>query len=96
MKKLMPWWPRAVKPEQFRQVYIPMFDLGVTEKAASPLYDWRPHVVLISAVRRTGKGHWLHLVHTLTGMRPLAILPDNITTDHLSPSNAIMMDSGSR
>jgi len=26
-------------------------------------------------------------------MRPLAILPDNITTDHLSPSNAIMMDS---
>ncbi len=27
----------AVKPEQFRKVYIPMFDLGVTEKAASPL-----------------------------------------------------------
>ena len=23
---------------------------------------------------------------TLRGMRPLAILPDNITTDHLSPS----------
>jgi aconitase A len=30
---------------------------------------------------------------TLKGMRPLAILPDNITTDHLSPSNAIMLDS---
>ena len=29
----------------------------------------------------------------LKGMRPLAILPDNITTDHLSPSNAIMLDS---
>lgn len=27
---------------------------------------------------------------TLRGMRPLAILPDNITTDHLSPSNAIL------
>jgi aconitate hydratase len=26
-------------------------------------------------------------------MRPLAILPDNITTDHLSPSNAILLDS---
>jgi aconitate hydratase len=26
-------------------------------------------------------------------MRPLAVLPDNITTDHLSPSNAIMLDS---
>ena len=29
----------------------------------------------------------------LKGMRPLAVLPDNITTDHLSPSNAIMLDS---
>ncbi|MCF5224006.1 Fe/S-dependent 2-methylisocitrate dehydratase AcnD, partial [Pseudomonas syringae] len=27
------------------------------------------------------------------GMRALAVLPDNITTDHLSPSNAIMLDS---
>src|SRR5438067_13657837 len=26
-------------------------------------------------------------------MRPLAVLPDNITTDHLSPSNAIMANS---
>jgi aconitate hydratase len=26
-------------------------------------------------------------------MRPLAVLGDNITTDHLSPSNAIMLDS---
>src|SRR5690554_8203617 len=29
----------------------------------------------------------------MTGMRPLAVLGDNITTDHLSPSNAIMADS---
>ncbi len=27
------------------------------------------------------------------GMRPLAVLGDNITTDHLSPSNAILPDS---
>src|SRR3546814_20418790 len=26
-------------------------------------------------------------------MRPLAVLPDNITTYHLSPSNAILLDS---
>ena len=32
-------------------------------------------------------------VRTLKGMRPLAILPDNITTDHLSPSNAIQLNS---
>lgn len=81
----------AVKPEQFRKVYIPMFDLGVTEKAASPLYDWRPQSTYI---RRPP--YWegaLAAPRTLANMRPLAILPDNITTDHLSPSNAIMMDS---
>ena len=43
---------KAVKPEQFNAVYIPMFD-----------------------------------------ERPLAVLGDNITTDHLSPSNAILGDS---
>lgn len=82
---------QAVKPEQFRKVYIPMFDLGVTEKAASPLYDWRPQSTYI---RRPP--YWegaLAAPRTLANMRPLAILPDNITTDHLSPSNAIMMDS---
>ena len=81
----------AVKPEQFRKVYIPMFDLGVTEKAASPLYDWRPQSTYI---RRPP--YWegaLAAPRTLANMRPLAILPDNITTDHLSPSNAIMMES---
>lgn len=81
----------AVKPEQFRKVYIPMFDLGVTEEAESPLYDWRP---MSTYIRRPP--YWegaLAAPRTLTNMRPLAILGDNITTDHLSPSNAIMMDS---
>lgn len=81
----------SVKPEQFRQIYIPMFDLGDKEKAASPLYDWRP---MSTYIRRPP--YWegaLAGARTLKGMRPLALLPDNITTDHLSPSNAIMMDS---
>ena len=80
-----------VKPEQFKQVYIPMFDLDAGEKAESPLYDWRPQSTYI---RRPP--YWegnMAAVRALKGMRPLAILPDNITTDHLSPSNAIMMDS---
>ncbi|RDB41902.1 Fe/S-dependent 2-methylisocitrate dehydratase AcnD [Halomonas sp. DQ26W] len=80
-----------VKPEQFKQVYIPMFDLGAFEPAESPLYDWRPQSTYI---RRPP--YWegnMAAVRALKGMRPLAILPDNITTDHLSPSNAIMMDS---
>ncbi|MGE8593617.1 MAG: Fe/S-dependent 2-methylisocitrate dehydratase AcnD [Acinetobacter faecalis] len=83
----------AVKPEQFKKVYIPMFDLGIAEKASSPLYDWRPQSTYI---RRPP--YWegaLAAPRTLANMRPLAILGDNITTDHLSPSNAIVLDSAS-
>ncbi|MCO8096578.1 Fe/S-dependent 2-methylisocitrate dehydratase AcnD [Acinetobacter lwoffii] len=83
----------AVKPEQFKKIYIPMFDLGVNEKATSPLYDWRPQSTYI---RRPP--YWegaLAAPRTLSNMRPLAILGDNITTDHLSPSNAIVLDSAS-
>ncbi|MFE8033613.1 Fe/S-dependent 2-methylisocitrate dehydratase AcnD [Thiohalocapsa marina] len=82
---------RCVKPEQFRQVYVPMFDLGTVDQARSPLYDWRPQSTYI---RRPP--YWegaLAGERTLRGMRPLAVLPDNITTDHLSPSNAILSDS---
>ncbi|WP_312597816.1 Fe/S-dependent 2-methylisocitrate dehydratase AcnD [Stutzerimonas nitrititolerans] len=81
----------SVKPEQFRQVYIPMFDLGAVQEAESPLYDWRP---MSTYIRRPP--YWegaLAGERTLKGMRPLAVLPDNITTDHLSPSNAILADS---
>ncbi len=83
----------AVKPEQFKKVYIPMFDLGIAEKASSPLYDWRAQSTYI---RRPP--YWegaLAAPRTLANMRPLAILGDNITTDHLSPSNAIVLDSAS-
>nr|WP_090439551.1 Fe/S-dependent 2-methylisocitrate dehydratase AcnD [Pseudomonas benzenivorans] len=81
----------SVKPEQFKQIYIPMFDLGTIQEAESPLYDWRP---MSTYIRRPP--YWegaLAGERTLKGMRPLAILPDNITTDHLSPSNAILLDS---
>jgi len=80
-----------VKPEQFIQVYEPMFDLGARERAESPLYDWRPTSTYI---RRPP--YWegaLAGERTLKGMRPLAVLGDNITTDHLSPSNAILPTS---
>ena len=80
-----------VKPEQFIQIYDPMFDLGTREKADSPLYAWRPQSTYI---RRPP--YWegaLAGERTLKGMRPLAVLGDNITTDHLSPSNAILASS---
>ena len=87
----------SVKPEQFRQVYIPMFEAraGATEPV-SPLYDWRAQS---TDIRRPpnwdheGQGALAASPRTLKAMRALAVLGDNITTDHLSPSNAIMLDS---
>lgn len=82
----------SVKPEQFRQVYIPMFAIHEdTGPKVEPLYDWRE---MSTYIRRPP--YWegaLAGARSLSGMRPLAVLPDNITTDHLSPSNAIMLDS---
>ncbi|MEE5172122.1 Fe/S-dependent 2-methylisocitrate dehydratase AcnD [Pseudomonas alliivorans] len=100
--RLMDLWPTdeeidavvqaSVKPEQFRQVYIPMFAIEEhTGPKVEPLYDWR---AMSTYIRRPP--YWegaLAGERTLKGMRPLAVLPDNITTDHLSPSNAIMLNS---
>ncbi|MEH0761102.1 Fe/S-dependent 2-methylisocitrate dehydratase AcnD [Vibrio sp. 16] len=82
---------KHVKPEQFKQVYIQMFKLDESERSQSPLYDWRPKSTYI---RRPP--YWegaLAGERSLSGMRPLAVLGDNITTDHLSPSNAILASS---
>lgn len=83
---------QSVKPEQFRKVYNPMFDLKVEYgEKNNPLYDWRPQTTYI---RRPP--YWegaLAGERTMRGMRALAVLGDNITTDHLSPSNAIQASS---
>jgi 2-methylcitrate dehydratase (2-methyl-trans-aconitate forming) len=83
---------QAVKPQQFRKVYDIMFARREAGDApVSPLYDWRP---MSTYIRRPP--YWegaLAGERTLKGMRPLAVLGDNITTDHLSPSNAIMLNS---
>lgn len=83
---------QSVKPEQFRKIYEPMFALNAaSNESISPLYDWRPQSTYI---RRPP--YWegaLAGERTLKGMRPLAVLGDNITTDHLSPSNAILATS---
>ncbi|MDR0225430.1 MAG: Fe/S-dependent 2-methylisocitrate dehydratase AcnD [Burkholderiaceae bacterium] len=88
---------RAVRPEQFRAVYEPMFMLRQDDgEQAAPQYDWRP---MSTYIRRPpywdteGVGALAAFPRTLRNMRPLALLPDNITTDHLSPSNAILADS---
>ncbi len=82
----------SVKPEQYRAVYNPMFNVRVEHGGkVDPLYAWRPQSTYI---RRPP--YWegaLAGERTLRGMRPLAVLGDNITTDHLSPSNAILASS---
>ncbi|MGA0953040.1 MAG: Fe/S-dependent 2-methylisocitrate dehydratase AcnD [Burkholderiaceae bacterium] len=81
-----------VRPEQFRKVYDLMFKpREKTNEPVKPLYDWRAQSTYI---RRPP--YWegaLAKPRRLAGMRPLALLGDNITTDHLSPSNAILLDS---
>ncbi|MBC3767173.1 Fe/S-dependent 2-methylisocitrate dehydratase AcnD [Neptunicella marina] len=83
---------KHVKPQQFRDVYEPMFMQKLDDGAASePLYNWRE---MSTYIRRPP--YWegaLAGERSLKGMRPLAVLGDNITTDHLSPSNAIMASS---
>jgi iron-sulfur-dependent 2-methylisocitrate dehydratase len=82
----------SVKPEQFRKVYEPMFKVVVEHgERVAPLYDWRE---MSTYIRRPP--YWegaLAKPRTLQGLRPLAVLGDNITTDHLSPSNAILASS---
>jgi aconitate hydratase len=82
----------SVKPQHFRQVYEPMFAIQADSGTkVNPLYDWRAQSTYI---RRPP--YWegaLAGERALKGMRPLAVLGDNITTDHLSPSNAILLDS---
>ncbi|NBQ79581.1 MAG: Fe/S-dependent 2-methylisocitrate dehydratase AcnD [Betaproteobacteria bacterium] len=82
----------SVKPEQFRKVYSEMFAIREDKgQRVAPRYDWRPQSTYI---RRPP--YWegaLAGERGLRGLRPLAVLGDNITTDHLSPSNAILPDS---
>jgi len=82
----------SVKPEHFSQVYEPMFNIqDIISKHTDPLYDWDPKSTYIQR-----PPYWegaLAAERTMKEMRPLAVLGDNITTDHLSPSNAIQLSS---
>ena len=99
--RLIDLWPKdeeidaivksSVKPEQFNAIYTPLFDQEQSKKAESPLYDWQE---MSTYIRRPP--YWEGALagdRSMKGMRPLAVLGDNITTDHLSPSNAILASS---
>ncbi len=83
---------KSLKPEQFKDIYEPMFSKDIkTKKEVSPLYNWNPKSTYIRK-----PPYWDEEFMSkpkLINLRPLGVFGDNITTDHLSPSNAILPDS---
>ncbi len=83
-----------VKPEMYNSIYEPMFNKDtLTTVKAEPFYRWNPNSTYIQK-----PPYWedeYMQMPALKGMRPLGVFPDNITTDHLSPSNAILPNSAS-
>lgn len=84
----------SVKPEMFNEIYEPMFNRdGLTAVKAEPFYKWNPNSTYIQK-----PPYWedeYMQMPALKNLIPLGVFPDNITTDHLSPSNAILPDSAS-
>ncbi|RXJ97828.1 Fe/S-dependent 2-methylisocitrate dehydratase AcnD [Arcobacter sp. CECT 8986] len=84
----------SVKPEMFTEVYDPMFARNPLEDIkVEPFYKWNSKSTYIQK-----PPYWedeFMSMPALKDLRPLGVFPDNITTDHLSPSNAILPDSAS-
>jgi len=85
---------KSVRPEMFDDIYDPMFAKNsLAHIKISPFYNWSPKSTYIQKppyweAEYMGRP-------ALKGMRALGVFPDNITTDHLSPSNAILPESAS-
>lgn len=84
----------CVKPEMFDEIYDPMFARNIfTDIKVEPFYSWNKNSTYIQK-----PPYWedeYMQMPALKNMRPLGVFPDNITTDHLSPSNAILAKSAS-
>ena len=102
--KLKDLWPsdaeinavekECVRPEMYNDIYDPMFAReALGDIKIDPFYKWNTNSTYINK-----PPYWedeYMQMPALKGMRPLGVFPDNITTDHLSPSNAILPDSAS-
>jgi len=84
----------CVKPEMFTQIYEPMFARdALSDFKVSPFYNWNPKSTYIQ-----NPPYWDEAFMgraALKNLRALGVFGDNITTDHLSPSNAILPSSAS-
>jgi iron-sulfur-dependent 2-methylisocitrate dehydratase len=85
-----------VRGAQFSAVYDPMFDRDVSDDSrepVSPLFAWKDDSTYIRRPPYWDKS--LTSAPTGRGMRAIAVLGDNVTTDDLSPSGAILPESAS-
>ncbi len=84
----------CVRPEMYNDIYDPMFAReALGDIKIDPFYKWNTNSTYINK-----PPYWedeYMQMPALKGMRPLGVFPDNITTDHLSPSNAILPSSAS-
>ncbi|MFA7570560.1 MAG: Fe/S-dependent 2-methylisocitrate dehydratase AcnD [Sulfurimonadaceae bacterium] len=84
----------AVKPEMFAEIYDPMFARNAFAGVkVEPFYHWNTQSTYINK-----PPYWedeYMQMPALKNMRPLGVFPNDITTDHLSPSNAILPTSAS-
>ncbi len=88
----------ALTREMFIERYADVF-LGTPEWQAVPVtegktYNWNSKSTYIQHPPYfQGMGHEVADTTNITGARPLALLGDSITTDHISPAGAIKPDS---
>jgi len=89
---------KVLSPEMFRQRYANVFQ-GTTEwqgikSAGGGTYGWQDSSTYVRHPPFfAGSGNGAEDFADITGARPLVILGDSVTTDHISPAGAIMKDS---
>lgn len=102
-------WPSDQEIQAIEQIYLTegLFNKNYADVAStsdiivkdisdsvSPTYEWQSDSTYIRRPPYWDKSHTATDPQSdLTGMRPLVMLGDHITTDHISPSGAILPES---
>ena len=84
----------SLTPEMFRERYAHVFDgdehWRAIETSTGETYDWKPDSTYIrNPPYFEGMTREVGGFRDVVGARPLAILGDSVTTDHISPAGAI-------
>ncbi len=89
---------QGLKPEMFRRQYADLSDANpewnAIEAVTGELYQWNDDSTYIRKPPFfDGFGLEVGTITPIVGMRPLAILGDSVTTDHISPAGSFAADS---